>query len=318
MIRYGLRLLLFALIVFVSCAKDYAQTSPTPVIESEAPFTLQGDATSLTLSANNADVRDVLHDLFSQAHRQYVPDATVVGRVTLLLIHQPFHVVLDAVCHQTFLAYRVDEHGIYHVYQDEAALRQTFAHIKLLNALTAQQLQNYLLSPPLNQAETPNTQLRNLTPLPLLPNVLPKNVPKPPLSPSQGFAQSEAQFQKTWQQYQALQQRSVLLRDEYAMVRMNVPNGKPIPVAEVLHDFSEQSGIPIYVDPIIAQDPNFRIDGTLISPLPQALNLLGLVAHLSIYKVNAAYFVTLAPDFRIFYGDIDKPKASYPPPAPGH
>ncbi len=316
--RYGLRLLLFALIVFMCCARGYTQTNSTSAIEAEAPFALQGDANSLSLSANNADVRDVLHALFSQAHRQYVPDATVVGRVTLLLIHQPFHVVLDVVCHQAFLAYRVDEHGIYHIYQDEAALRQTFAHIKLLNALTAQQLQNYLLSPPSNQADAPKAQLRNLAPQLSGPNVVTQNVPKPSLSPSQDFAQSEAQFQKAWQQYQALQQRSVLLRDEYAMVRMNVPNGKPIPVAEVLHDFSEQSGIPIYVDPVIAQDSNFRIDGTLISPLPQALNLLGLVAHLSIYKVNAAYFVTIAPDFRIFYGDTDKPKASYPPPAPGH
>ncbi|CEK16022.1 hypothetical protein CWRG_01350 [Chthonomonas calidirosea] len=311
------RFLLFVPIIFVGCIAGYAQIGPAPAVELEAPFTLQGDASSLTLSANNADVREVLHALFLQAHRQYVPDATVMGRVTLLLIHQPFHVVLDSVCRQAFLAYRVDEHGIYHVYQDEAALRQTFARIKLLNGLTAQQLNNYLRSQSPNPADVPTAPLHSLTPQPLLPNVMTKTLPKLPASPSQDLMQSEAQFQKAWQQYQAFQRRSALLSDEYAMVRMNVPDGKPIPVAEVLRDFSEQSGVPIYVDPIIAQDSNFRIDGTLISPLPEALNLIGLVAHLSVYKVNSAYFVTTAPDFRIFYGDTSKPKASYPPSASG-
>lgn len=275
----------------------YALQGPAPVQVDAPSFTVRGDANSLTLSADHADVLQVLRALFTQVHKQFVPDSSVVGKVTLLLIHQPFRVVLDAVCHQAFLTYQVDSRGIYWFQQDEQALNQVFARIRLQNGLTQRQLQNMGM-------------LGGVTRIaPLSPNGGLGAKEIAPAVPSAGVHQY---IQPMAEPNAPLDARALFLR-QHGLVSMNVPRGHPIPVAEVLKSFSMQSGVPIYVDPIIANDPSFKVDGTLTSPLPEALNLLALVAHLSLFEGNGVYFVTTAPDFRVFFGDASTPRASYPP-----
>lgn len=102
-----------------------------------------------TLIADHASVQRVLTALFEQGDRQFAPDSSVTGDVTMRLIGQPFRVVLDAVCVQTFLRYRYDApSGIFRFEQDQEAIKAAFARLRGLNGQLRQQLRSFGLDVP--------------------------------------------------------------------------------------------------------------------------------------------------------------------------
>lgn len=242
-----------------------------------------GNQSKISLTVSNLNVLKALSLLFNIAHLQFVPDSGISGAVTFTLINQPFSVALNAICKQDYLRYTVDNRGIYHISWDDSALKKEFAHLRIMNGMLAQRLSgggfNGQGSGYNNSAMQPYS-LRNLA-----------AAPAPSLSP--------------------LPSRARVL-EANGLVTMEIPVGHPLPVAEVLHRFSLQSGVTILVDPIISQNNKFTIEGNLTAPLPEALSLLGAMAHLSIIQRNNDYFITTAPDFQIFYGDSPAPKVVYP------
>ena len=111
-----------------------------------APSILQvgGTPSRVTISANRADVRSVLKLLFDQVHRQFIPDSSVAGEVTMSLQDQPFNVVLNAVCQQTFLRYTVETNtGIFHFTQNLDAVKNAISRMNAMNGLIRNQLQNF-------------------------------------------------------------------------------------------------------------------------------------------------------------------------------
>ncbi len=99
-----------------------------------------GTTNSFTVSAQHADVLSLLKLVFDQAHRQFVPDASVTGDVTFALTGQRFDVVLAAICRQTFLRYEVDKQGIYRFRRDEEALRNLLLKTQAINGVLQEQL----------------------------------------------------------------------------------------------------------------------------------------------------------------------------------
>lgn len=111
-----------------------------------APSILQVSGTSsrVTISANRADVRSVLKLLFDQVHKQFIPDSSVAGEVTMSVQDQPFSVVLNGICQQTFLRYTVEANtGIYHLTQNVEAVKNAISRMNAMNGLVRNQLQNF-------------------------------------------------------------------------------------------------------------------------------------------------------------------------------
>jgi hypothetical protein len=129
--------------------QQYAQNSTqTPALPA-ATLHVTGTATRFSISASHADVQDVLKLVFDQAQRQFVPDSSVTGQVTLLLKDQPLKTLLDSVCQQTFLRYRYDAvSGITYFERDEVAVRAAFTQLRNLDALLRDQLRLMGLSLP--------------------------------------------------------------------------------------------------------------------------------------------------------------------------
>jgi hypothetical protein len=102
-----------------------------------------------------------------------------------------------------------------------------------------------------------------------------------------------------------------LLRDN-GLVGVHVPKEEPLPIAEVLKRFGRQANVPVLIDPQIQNDRMLKFYGNIVRPLPDALNLLLPTAHLEWRFSGGAIFVTQAPDFGIFYGISNIPKAVFP------
>jgi hypothetical protein len=102
-----------------------------------------------------------------------------------------------------------------------------------------------------------------------------------------------------------------MLRDN-GLVGIHVPKDQPLPIAEALKRFSRQANVPILVDPQLQGDHPLRFYGNLVRPLPDALNLLLPAMHLEWRYTGNTIFVTESPDFAIFYGVSNLPKAVYP------
>lgn len=101
---------------------------------------VSGSATRFTISAQHADIKNALKLIFDQAHRQFAPDGSVAGNITLALTGQSFSAVLDAVCRQTFLRFMIDKNGIYQITRDDEAVRKLVARTRVVNALLGEQL----------------------------------------------------------------------------------------------------------------------------------------------------------------------------------
>lgn len=115
---------------------DTAQTLPVD------PSILQvtGTTNNFTISAQHADVLVVLKLLFAQAHKQFVPDATVTGDVTLSLTNQRFETALNAICTQALLKYTVDTDLVYRFQRDNAALGRLIVNTQNINSLLLERL----------------------------------------------------------------------------------------------------------------------------------------------------------------------------------
>lgn len=95
------------------------------------------------------------------------------------------------------------------------------------------------------------------------------------------------------------------------LVAYRTPKGQPAPMTDVLTELGRQANIPILIDPDVPTGPKFRLEGTISArPLPDALNILSLIGHLEWRWVGDKVFVTTSPDFSVFYGDSDLPRAS--------
>jgi hypothetical protein len=129
---------------FGVCRAEQTQAAPQQGAPPAAPptSTLQVSAKMgrYTLDANNASVLSVLKALFDQAERQFVPDNSVTGTVTLRLTGQPFRTVLDAICAQTFLHYRLAQNGVFYIQRDDEAVKNAFTRIRGLNVQMLNQL----------------------------------------------------------------------------------------------------------------------------------------------------------------------------------
>lgn len=111
-----------------------ALSAPVSVLQ------VTGTTNSFTISAQHADVLSLLKLVFDQAHRQFVPDASVTGDVTFALSGQKFDTVLASICRQTFLRYEVDKQGIYQFRRDEEGLRNLLLKTQTINNVLSEQL----------------------------------------------------------------------------------------------------------------------------------------------------------------------------------
>ena len=100
---------------------------------SSARLQVGGSRDSLSLDAERADVQATLRALLKQAGRQFAPEASVTGQVTLLLTDQPLETVLRAVCDACYLKYTETPTGIYKFSRDDEAVKKAFSQLSGLN-----------------------------------------------------------------------------------------------------------------------------------------------------------------------------------------
>jgi hypothetical protein len=105
-----------------------------------ARLQVSGAPNSISIDVERSDVQSALKSVLKQAGKQFVPDATVTGQVTLLLTDQPLDTVLKAICDACYLKYTRDPSGIYRFTRDEAAIKRAFTQLKELNSQLRAQL----------------------------------------------------------------------------------------------------------------------------------------------------------------------------------
>ena len=123
---------------------------PAPLPASQ--IQVSGTTNNFTVSAQRADVLSLLKLVFDQAHRQFVPDASVTGDVTFALSGQKFDVVLASICKQAFLRYDVDKNGVYQFRRDDDALRNLILRTRAINAALQEQLRRMGYAVPVGSA----------------------------------------------------------------------------------------------------------------------------------------------------------------------
>lgn len=119
-------------------------TMPTGILQ------VSGSTNSFVISAQRADVLSLLKLVFNQAHRQFVPDASVTGDVTFALNGQKLETVLEAVCKQAFLRYDIDRNNIYQFRRDEQALRNFILKTQIINTALQEQVRRMGYTVPQN------------------------------------------------------------------------------------------------------------------------------------------------------------------------
>jgi hypothetical protein len=98
------------------------------------------------------------------------------------------------------------------------------------------------------------------------------------------------------------------------LVRLYIPHDQYVPVRDVLEQLAQQAKVPMLIDPQVPAGPKFRLNGSIPArTLPEALNLLAPTARLEWRWVGDTIYVTTTPDFQIFFGDSNVPRAAYPP-----
>ena len=327
-------------------AQAQAQPAPLTTQNSLAPnasLQVSGSASRFTVSANHADVQDVLKLLFDQAGKQFVLNNSVSGQVTLRLNEQPLGVTLNTICRQTFLRYSYDvTSGITYFDRDEAAVRTAFTRLRALDSALRDQLRIIGFEfPNDNQLGIPPTMQGN----PLLNRAAPMqknddgrggagNAPgarskdglpgdTPPGSPeAAGRVKAMQEAQPPSPAGNSMEVNGLLdlsRPEDYQrflqsnnFVSFQIPKDKPEPVYSVLQKLGQQAKVPVLIDPNVPEGSKFTIRGTL-SPrsLPEALNILAPYAHLNWRWVGNTIYVTPSPDFQLFYGEETVPRASY-------
>ncbi|HZP82787.1 MAG TPA: hypothetical protein VFB21_14195 [Chthonomonadaceae bacterium] len=365
------------------------QALPVQVLaQAPATATLQvsGTADRFTILADRADVRSVLSLVFTQAEKDFSLDNNVTGQVTMRLTGQPFPVVLDALCRQTFLKVHQDPAtGIFLFSRDDAAVTAAFVQLRSLNSQLAQQLrllgldvpyaaqnrvygyqlgQNTVNGTALPYANVPgaggfggplpnqamqNSQARRAQPQGV-PGPMAEQGPReearlkadarqrngdkkivvqkiaPGDAANDSFAPHDARgagalSAPTLQLGAANVQAGVdavqQLRASNNLVELRIPPDQTLPVRDALQQLAAQANVPILIDPQVPSGPKFRVSGTIPArPLPEALNLLAPTARLEWKWVGDTIFVTTTPEFQLFFGDSNVPRATYPPAAP--
>ena len=124
------------------------QSTYQPPISQTTRLQITGSGNSLTLDVERADVQGTLKAVLKQAGKQFAPDASVTGTVTLLLTDQPLEAVLRAVCDQCYLQYRADATGVYRFTRDDEAIKRAFSQLKQLNTQLRGQLRSMGLDVP--------------------------------------------------------------------------------------------------------------------------------------------------------------------------
>ena len=260
-----------------------AHVTPAP----ESSLLVGGQLGRYSVSAVHADVQTMLKALFDRADRQFILPGGLDGRVTLRLVSQPFRVILDAVCAQSLLQYRVDPlTGIYRFAVNETAVRTAF-RFRMLNANVAEAAR--MLSRPAARdafgSSGPPTARKAAAPA----------TPYPGLKePGESVRGLSAQAQTV--------PLVLYTRDRFA--GFNIQRGKPLAVTVVLQDMARQARVPIFTDSSVPASAAFRIEGRITPrPLPEALNALSLAAHLTWKWAGDRVVVSAAPDLWSHYGD---------------
>lgn len=107
------------------------------------------------------------------------------------------------------------------------------------------------------------------------------------------------------------------LRTNNNLVELRIPPDQTLPVRDALQQLAAQANVPMLIDPQVPSGPKFRVAGTIPArSLPEALNLLAPTARLEWKWVGDTIFVTTTPEFQLFFGDSNVPRATYPPAAP--
>jgi hypothetical protein len=120
-------------------AQESANGNGTPSLPA-SQMQVSGTTNNFTISAQHADILSLLKLVFDQAHRQFVPDASVTGDVTFALSGQKFDTVLASICKQAFLRVDVDKNGVYQFRRDDEALRNLILKTRAINAVLQEQL----------------------------------------------------------------------------------------------------------------------------------------------------------------------------------
>ncbi len=322
--------------------QNAAQNSAAPA----ATLQLTGTATRFSIDARHADAQDALKAVFDQAGKQFALENNVAGQVTLRLTDQPLNVVLDAVCRQAFLRYRLDAaSGISYIERDDDALRSAFSRLRSLDSSLRDQMRMLGLSLPAENAFGINgygggnsvllngaangDNLRSGMDSMLGASRRAAKTPSPgnaaagmgrqqaiqiaPQGPAAGQTPALAQADA-----QALDTTNVADIQQFLQannfVSFRIPADKPEPVYTVLQSLGQQARINLLIDPNVPSGTKFTLRGSLSPrPLAEALNILAPPARLEWRWVGNTIFVQTAPDFALFFGEEKEPRARYAP-----
>ncbi len=338
----GLPSLLRAQVGALQVAQGYNGNTLSIPQSGKPAGTLQvtGTSSRFTLSANRADVLDVLKLVFDQAEKQFVIEGNISGTVTLRLNEQPLGVVLPAICRQAFLKFRFDAvNGIFTIERDEASVRAAFSQLRSLDAELRNQLRLMGLtvpgdsvvlnssmrtfrfgggqegalargglggsaSPELKSTNEPNQRNRGHSDKA---NSLAKPAPSKGETGTAGTAQNgllfDLEYNDSYEQF--LRQNN--------FVSFNIPKDKPEPVFSILQLWSKQANIPILVDPSVPRGSKFVIRGTIPPrPIMDALNSIAPYARLDWRWAGNSIFITTTPEFEMLLHDVSVVKAGAP------
>ncbi len=118
------------------------QNAYQPVTASAVRLQVSGTSDRISLDAERADVQSVIKAVLKQSGKQFAPDSSVTGQVTLLLTDQPLQVALRVICDGSYLRYSVSPTGIYHFSRDDDAVKKAFTRLAQLNAELRGQLRS--------------------------------------------------------------------------------------------------------------------------------------------------------------------------------
>jgi hypothetical protein len=353
-----------------------AQPGAPPAAPPISTLQVSAKAGRYSLDANNASVLSVLKALFDQADRQFVPDSSVAGTVTLRLTGQTFHTVLDAICAQTFLHYRLAPNGVFYIQRNDEAVKNAFVRIRGLNAQMLNQLHTLGIDVPVynlglnnsnglgggfggysnnavNGQAPAESYLRSGVVAPSGAAAAPQNaqgsrdrpgepsavrkvgagkdftITKNQADSARNLSESGDKSKEERGRSEAMAKQDGLPaaqagalyfdnREAYqqflaqnSFVGFNT-QGQDVPITDILQQLSQQANVPILIDQSVPRGMQFRIRGSVSPrPLPEVLGTLAPYARLDWRYIGNTIFVSAAPDFQIFYGAAETPRASY-------
>ena len=275
---------------------------------------VSGNTNSFVISAQHADVLSLLKLVFNQAHRQFVPDASVTGDVTFALNGQRLETVLESICKQAFLRYDIDQHNIYQFHRDDAALRNFLVKTQMINSVLLEQMRRMGYA-------TPGATANSLALSAGGQSALGMNAPASRSFGQGGFGGGGSGGSIVGQGYSQPMGRAKSANTPDEM-RTDAPNladaaqyqlflkqnnfvtfntqEQDRPVRDVLADLSAQSGVTIFVDPAVPSGASFVVNGYITPrPLSEVLNYLAYRARLEWHWINNRIFITITPQLNL-------------------